>query len=246
MYVCMFVCFLFVCLFIYLFVISQYYSSFHSIAQYLQLLVLCCDSNKMAKKTEYFACLFVCVFIYLFFMSQYYSSFHSIAMLQYLQLIVLCCDGNKMTNNTEYFVFSIEAKPDPPALYVTKITSNSVLLYWSIPSDGGSKLIAFVVQYKITLEKKWKLREIGPANVQNFHLMGLIPNTQYTFRVSARNSVGLSDFSGGIRLYTAKEDQKKEIISIRTAGPYTTGAKTNFNLIILFIVSYRNIIRLQI
>ena len=65
MYVCMFVCFLFVCLFIYLFVIRQYYSSFRFIAmlQYLQLLVLCCDSNKMAKNTEYFVVLFVCLFI---------------------------------------------------------------------------------------------------------------------------------------------------------------------------------------
>ena len=193
-----------------------------------------------------FVYLFVCLFIYLFFISQYYSSFHSIAMLQCLQLLMLCCDSNKMTSNTEYFVFSIEAKPEPPALYVAKITSNSALLRWSIPSDGGSMLIAFVVQYKITLERKWKLREIRPANVQNFQLMGLIPNTQYTFRVSARNSVGLSDFSGAIRIHTAKEDQKKEIISSRTAGPYTKGAKTNFNLIMLFIVSYRNIIRVQI
>ena len=65
--------------------------------------------------------------------------------------------------------------------------------------------------------------------------MGLIPNTQYAFRVSARNSVGLSDFSGAIRIYTGKEDQKTDVNGIRTTGPYTKGAKKNFNLIILCI-----------
>ena len=88
---------------------------------------------------------------------------------------------------------------------VTKITSTTAMLVWSVPKDGGSKLLAYVVQYKNTSEVHWLSREIRPANVQSFQITGLAPNTLYSFRISAKNEVGMSAFSKSMRSATRKE-----------------------------------------
>ena len=113
----------------------------------------------------------------------------------------------KITDNSnyKYYFLSITDKPEPPKIEVTKITSTTALLSWSVPKDGGSKLLAYVVQYKNTSEVHWISREIRPANIQSFQIMGLEPNTLYSFRISAKNEVGMSPFSKIMRSATRKE-----------------------------------------
>ena len=97
------------------------------------------------------------------------------------------------------------------------------MLYWSIPKDGGSKILAYVVQYKNASEKDWISREIRPANVQSFQIMELKPNTYYAFRISAKNEVGMSPFSDVLRAATPKEQKNSGIDNSRTIKPSKQG-----------------------
>ena len=69
------------------------------------------------------------------------------------------------------------------------------MIQWRQPNDGGSEILAYVVQYKNETQQQWISREIRPANVDRFQIMDLRPNTIYSFRLYAKNAVGTSQSS---------------------------------------------------
>lgn len=97
--------------------------------------------------------------------------------------------------------------------------TNNVVLHWSVPKDGGSKILAYVLQYKNASEGEWMSREIRPANVQSFQIMGLEPNTMYSFRIAARNEVGISKYSDVLRTATEKEIDRNPFDNFGTTIP---------------------------
>lgn len=87
--------------------------------------------------------------------------------------------------------------PNPPTdLTHDNITESSVDLYWS---DNADNETAYVIERDNT-----PLSNSIGANVSNYTDTGLAPDTSYTYRVSAQNSAGASDWSDSIVITTAK------------------------------------------
>ena len=114
-------------------------------------------------------------------------------------------------------------------------TSTTATLVWSAPYDGGSKISAYTLQYKNLTDTKWISKEISPANVHGVEISGLVPDTIYTFRMSARNGIGTSVFSG----LTTSQTQKDEDLdnqggdSGATVTPNKQGMKRHLCSIVL-------------
>jgi len=116
-------------------------------------------------------------------------------------------------------------KPEPPKLLVAKTTAHSAFLQWPVPKDGGSKIIAYIIQYKNASEAEWKSREIRPANVQSYHVMQLVPSTLYAFRMAARNVAGIGPFCAVIQSNTQSEKvPRKQISNDGTDAPSNQGS----------------------
>ena len=88
------------------------------------------------------------------------------------------------------------------------------MLVWSAPYNGGSKISAYTLQYKNLTDTKWISKEINPANVHSIEISGLVPDTMYTFRMSARNDIGTSVFSD----LTTSRSQKEEDLDNQGGG----------------------------
>lgn len=101
-------------------------------------------------------------------------------------------------------------KPKPPELTRLEMFTNKALLHWSVPKDGGSKVLAYILQYRNSSEQGWIAREIRPANIQSFQIMELIPDTIYSFRIASKNEVGTSEFSDVFRAATKDQPEPRD------------------------------------
>ena len=76
------------------------------------------------------------------------------------------------------------------ALKVTDTTDGEVSLAWEEPeSDGGSKIVAYVVERRDMKRKTWTLAT-DRADTPEYCVSGLQKDSWYLFRVCARNRVG--------------------------------------------------------
>ena len=99
------------------------------------------------------------------------------------------------------------AVPSPPNnLICTNITSNSITLQWSPPTDNGGTSIS---HYNVTWSPN---SDIKVTEDMSLSITGLSPNTEYTFTVSANNSVGIGN--GTSTTCTILQESKKFIIII--------------------------------
>lgn len=75
-------------------------------------------------------------------------------------------------------------------LQVIDTTDGEVSLAWEEPeSDGGSKVIAYVVERRDVKRKTWTLAT-DRTEIPEYTVTGLQKDSMYLFRVSARNQVG--------------------------------------------------------
>eukprot|EP00112_Aurelia_sp_Birch-Aquarium-sp1_P001748 Seg1190.1 transcript_id=Seg1190.1/GoldUCD/mRNA.D3Y31 product="Tyrosine kinase receptor Cad96Ca" protein_id=Seg1190.1/GoldUCD/D3Y31 len=86
-------------------------------------------------------------------------------------------------------------KPGTPKILQVKTYTDKAVIRWRQPNDGGSKILAYIVQYKNDTQQQWISREIRPANVDRFQITDLRPNTIYIFRLYAKNAAGSSQSS---------------------------------------------------
>jgi hypothetical protein len=66
---------------------------------------------------------------------------------------------------------------------------------WSAPSNGGSAITDYVVQYKATSESTWLLFVDAVSTTTSATVTGLVNDTSYDFRVAAKNAAGQGPFS---------------------------------------------------
>uniref|UniRef100_UPI00398E58DB fibronectin type-III domain-containing protein 3A-like n=1 Tax=Pristiophorus japonicus TaxID=55135 RepID=UPI00398E58DB len=89
--------------------------------------------------------------------------------------------------------------PAPPKLI--NRTKNSLSLQWKAPNDGGSKISNYLLEWD---EGKHNLfKECYFGHQKQCKLTKLSPSVGYTFRLAAKNDIGLSDFSETVQYYTA-------------------------------------------
>lgn len=84
--------------------------------------------------------------------------------------------------------------PDVPGpvknLRVVDTADGEVSLAWEEPeSDGGSKIVAYVVERRDVKRKTWTLAT-DRADTPEYCVSGLQKDSMYLFRVCARNRVG--------------------------------------------------------
>ena len=95
------------------------------------------------------------------------------------------------------------AVPSPPNnLICTNITSNSITLQWSPPTDNGGTSIS---HYIVTWSPN---SDIKVTEDMSLSITGLSPNTEYIFTVSANNSVGIGN--GTSTKCTTQRECKKQ------------------------------------
>ena len=88
--------------------------------------------------------------------------------------------------------------PDYPAKpVITKVDTylTKAVVFWKIPSNGGTEITSLTVQYKNSTQKTWKSIEIRPVTGVKHTISGLKPDTLYYFRIHAKNKVGTSPYS---------------------------------------------------
>uniref|UniRef100_A0A8B9HA48 Titin n=1 Tax=Astyanax mexicanus TaxID=7994 RepID=A0A8B9HA48_ASTMX len=87
----------------------------------------------------------------------------------------------------------VSEKPLPPRKVILQdVTKTSVTLSWEKPEhDGGSRVVAYVVEIQPKGSDKWSQSVI--VKVPEAVISGLNTGEEYMFRVSARNEKGTSD-----------------------------------------------------
>ncbi len=90
----------------------------------------------------------------------------------------------------------IADKPSPPQgpanVEWRREATEGMELRWQIPqSDGGSKVLEYIVERREVGKKSWK--QVGTSTLTSIEIRGLKKNSSYNFRVIARNAVGCSD-----------------------------------------------------
>ncbi|CAH8497134.1 unnamed protein product [Schistosoma turkestanicum] len=82
----------------------------------------------------------------------------------------------------------------PGNLTPTDIDANKVTLEWTKPkSDGGRRIIGYVVEYKPVNSDEWRTAPEGLIKGNSTTVDGLKKGEKYQFRVCAKNEVGLSE-----------------------------------------------------
>jgi len=128
------------------------------------------------------------------------------------------------------FNLCIKDKPSPPkgpAQQEWK-TEDSKELRWNKPeNDGGDKLTQYVVERREKGKKSWKQVGTTQAETTSIEIKGL--KTDYEFRVSAKNSVGLSAATIIEETATSKKQsiaQSQSQVALATSQSSTTITKS--------------------
>ncbi|XP_077997324.1 muscle M-line assembly protein unc-89-like [Glandiceps talaboti] len=103
---------------------------------------------------------------------------------------------NEMGSDNFSMGLSVEDKPDPPAGKPSAIdvSKTSLTLMWSGPSyDGGCIITGYLVEMCKANDRFKKWSKVTTTNCISHTVTGLIPETEYKFRVSAQNAHGWSE-----------------------------------------------------
>uniref|UniRef100_A0A672S6W4 Fibronectin type III domain-containing protein 3B-like n=1 Tax=Sinocyclocheilus grahami TaxID=75366 RepID=A0A672S6W4_SINGR len=89
--------------------------------------------------------------------------------------------------------------PLPPKL--SHRTKSTLTLQWKAPVDNGSKITSYLLEWDEG-KKNNVFRECYFGSQRHYKLTHLCPAMAYTFRVAARNDIGMSGFSPEVVFYT--------------------------------------------
>uniref|UniRef100_A0A3Q4BU59 Titin n=1 Tax=Mola mola TaxID=94237 RepID=A0A3Q4BU59_MOLML len=104
---------------------------------------------------------------------------------------------------TEPIIATEEPAP-PKRLDVVDTTNSTASLAWLKPEhDGGSRIRGYIVEFKAKGSDRWVVS--GETKSQNMLVEGLIENTEYDFRVRAKNDAGISEPQGTFSSVVIKE-----------------------------------------
>ena len=82
--------------------------------------------------------------------------------------------------------------PSPPfPVSATSVSSSAIQLSWQLVFDGHSPITSYKLEMRRESESYIVIQEVISA--MSYTVRNLHPFTLYTFRISARNVVGLSD-----------------------------------------------------
>ena len=91
-------------------------------------------------------------------------------------------------------------------------TSGTVPLTWSAPTNTGSAITDYVVQYKASKSSTWLTFADGTSSATGATVTGLLATTSYDFRIVAVNGAGTGPASN--------------VVTTSTIAPFTSDANT--------------------
>ncbi|XP_023335862.1 Down syndrome cell adhesion molecule-like protein Dscam2 [Eurytemora carolleeae] len=135
-----------------------------------------------------------------------------------------CFASNRFGSQYLTVQLAVYEPPEPPSsLYVSDLTSRSMVLSWYPAFDGNSPVLHYLVQFK-PQAVPW--REAGNITVSREHsytrLDGLLPNNIYLLRVISVNSIGLGPPSLEIVAQTKEEVPSGSPVSVRVEAVSST------------------------
>uniref|UniRef100_A0A0N5D1Z0 non-specific serine/threonine protein kinase n=1 Tax=Thelazia callipaeda TaxID=103827 RepID=A0A0N5D1Z0_THECL len=88
------------------------------------------------------------------------------------------------------YQFKVPSQPDPPI--IRDMDSTWAELEWEPPSDGGSKILGYLLHYRESGSNRWINVSLQPIDGTSFRIQNLKDGGEYEFRVVAKNKAGLS------------------------------------------------------
>ena len=86
--------------------------------------------------------------------------------------------------------------PGSPSVSVTDVTSRSVTLQWNPPSNtGGVHLSGYIIEKKLSSTETWERVVTVESSITSFTVENLKEKSEFYFRVSAENEVGVGESS---------------------------------------------------
>ena len=130
---------------------------------------------------------------------------------------------------TEPIIATEEPAP-PKRLDVIDTTNSSASLVWLKPEhDGGSRIRGYIVEFRAKGTDHWVVSE--ETKSQKMLVEGLIENTEYDFRVKAKNDAGISEPQGTFGSVVIKEPRieptadlssiTNQLITCKTSSTFT-------------------------
>lgn len=127
-------------------------------------------------------------------------------------------------------VIATEEPAPPKRLDVVDTTNSTASLVWLKPEhDGGSRIRGYIVEFKAKGTDRWVVG--GEAKSQKMLVEGLIENTEYDFRVRAKNDAGISEPQGTFGSVVIKEPRieptadlssiTNQLITCKTSNTFT-------------------------
>uniref|UniRef100_A0A8D3BJL5 Fibronectin type-III domain-containing protein n=1 Tax=Scophthalmus maximus TaxID=52904 RepID=A0A8D3BJL5_SCOMX len=109
-------------------------------------------------------------------------------------------------------------EPAPPKrLDVVDTTNSTASLVWLKPEhDGGSRIRGYIVEFRAKGTDHWVVS--GETKSQKMLVEGLIENTEYDFRVKAKNDAGISEPQGTFSSVVIKEPRIEPTADLSTSN----------------------------
>jgi len=113
-----------------------------------------------------------------------------------------------------YLVLSLSnnaAKPGPPETpSVSDVTKTECVVAWQPPKeDGGTPVTGYHVERCIATTDRWLKISKGPVTELKFKVTDLVEGSEYQFRISAENKVGVGPPSSPCPPFVAKDQFSK-------------------------------------
>lgn len=130
-------------------------------------------------------------------------------------------------------------EPAPPKRLDVVDTSNSTAsLVWLKPEhDGGSRIRGYIVEFRAKGSDRWVVS--GETRSLKMLVEGLIENTEYDFRVKAKNDAGISEPQGTFSSVVIKEPRIEPTADLSSITNQLITCKVSNNFIIDIPISGR-------
>ncbi|MEJ2260185.1 MAG: fibronectin type III domain-containing protein [Nitrosopumilaceae archaeon] len=106
--------------------------------------------------------------------------------------------------------------PSSPNLSTSAVSENQVNLSWSKPSDGGSSITGYKIEVKENSGSYSILVENTGNDSRSYSHTNLTPNTNYTYKVSAINGIGVGASSN--ESSATPTDTPEQVLAIKPLG----------------------------